>query len=230
MSGCGETPLTGNKAFPVSATYEYVRNARLNQMPAPLWAVVQAFGGGDLSASEVTLQMGQALAAGANGFVLWKTDVAQKTKDADAWTAASSLKESIRYLQDAHELGVASADGAAIDAGNSSSLWSVLRTVEELIVVGVNLDCEGYDPAACSQTHTPHWTCVDSAAQTVNMTVPLDWQSMDGLKVEVSEIVNGKAQPVSFQVSLENGNRNLVFGDVRLDKDETTRVFLLSTQ
>ena len=229
MAGCGEISLTSTGPFPVTASYDYLRNARLNHMPEPIWGVIQMPGGGYLTQSEVTLSFGQAIAAGVNGFVVLATDVTQKTSDSDAWNAASSLMNSIQYLEDKGIMRVLSADGAKINSGNTTSLWSALRGVEEMVVVAVNLNCNGYDPSKCSKTNTPHWTCSDTMVQTVNMTVPPDWQSMKNLKINVMEIVNGKEEQVGFKVSLENNNMNLIFSNVPLDKDNTTRIFLLTT-
>ena len=116
------------------------------------------------------------------------------------------------------------------DNGNTTSLWSALRTIDELIVVAVNINCNGYDPSKCSpSTSIPHWTCMKTTVQTVNITVPPDWQQITRLQITVKEIVNGTEQTPTFKTSLENRNANLIFSDVELDSDETTRIFLLST-
>eukprot|EP01084_Bolivina_argentea_P294103 505965_1 len=142
MFGCRPTALTVNNydgIFPVTATYDYLTNARMNNMPQAIWGAIQAFsnweGGGYLTSSEVTLSIGQAIAAGVNALHVVAADVTQQTSDATAWKSAQSLMASIQYLENQGLMRIASADGALYNGNISNSLWSALRTIDELIVI-----------------------------------------------------------------------------------------------
>ena len=93
--------------------YQYFENARLNQMPNPIWASVQAFKEYfddepyGLTASEINIGIGSALAAGVQGIILNAVDIRFASIDSDTWTSVSNLLSSISYLEDQGYLRIA---------------------------------------------------------------------------------------------------------------------------
>eukprot|EP01084_Bolivina_argentea_P305414 527612_1 len=230
FAGCKLLPFSGVNTFPIIAPYEYYENIRLNNMPYSTFGIIQAFDNDTyLNKAEITLSIGQALAAGLNGFIFLKTDLTQQTTNGDAWKAAQSLMENIKYLEENNLLIEMAPHGANIDiTAKVESLWSALRTINTLIIVGINTNCNGYDLSQCKNDNIPHWTCETSTIDTVNITVPPDWQQMSNLQLSVMEIVNGKETKPEFNYNLMDNQTYLVFDKVALDADDTTKIFLVT--
>ena len=227
FAGCQELPFNAS-VFPVTAPFDYYTNLRLNNMPHATVGVIQAFDDETyLNKAEITLPIGQALAAGLNGFVLLKTDLTQTKENADSWNMAMNLLNSIGYLEENKLLNVLAVNGAQVVASSDLSLWSALRAIDSLIVVGVNTDCNGYDVSQCGSGYVPHWECKENTVKSVNITIPLDWREHNDFRVSVLEIVNGTERKPDFEYNLYQNHSFLVFDNVQLDADETTRIFLV---
>merc|ERR1712228_177586 len=208
FAGCQKLPFDVS-SFDVTAPFDYYTNLRLNNMPYSTFAI------------------GQALSAGLNGFILQKTDLLQKSANTESWNIAMNLLNNIRFLQEHNLLNTAAVNGAQIASSSELSLWSALRAIDLLIVVGVNTDCNGYDVSKCKNGYVPHWECKDNMVQSVNITVPIDWKSNGDFEVSVVEIINGTETKPDFSYDLYQNQSFLVFSDVYLDSDETTRIFLV---
>merc|ERR1712228_567490 len=199
FAGCQNLPFDAS-SFAVTAPFDYYTNLRLNNMPYSTFAIIQAFDDETyLNMAEITLSIGQALSAGLNGFI----------------------------LQEHNLLNTAAVNGAQIVSSSELSLWSALRAIDLLIVVGINTDCNGYDVSKCKNEYVPHWECKDNMVQSVNITVPIDWKSNGDFEVSVVEIINGTETKPDFSYDLYQNQSFLVFSDVYLDSDETTRIFLV---
>ena len=231
FAGCAKVPFKATTTtFPVTAPYDYYENLRLNNMPYSTFGVIQAFDGNIyLNKAEITLAIGQGLAAGLQGFIL-KTDLSQLTNNKDTWNVAESLMNNIKYLDKMGMLNIIAPHGAPIMATsvNNESLWSALRAMDTLIIVGINTNCDGYDLSKCVNDNIPHWICKELIVNMVNIRVPPDWQQDKNLKLSVMELVNGTQVKPTFDTSLINNNTNLVFNNVDLDSDETVRIFVVS--
>ena len=228
FAGCQKLPFKNVDTFPVTAPYEYYENLRLNNMPYSTFGFIQAFNDTVyLNTAEITLAIGQALAAGLQGFIL-NTDLNQQTYNKDTWIAAESLMKNIRYLEMNGLLNVIAPHGTPISTDTIATLWSALRALDTLIIVGINANCDGYDLSGCTNNNIPHWNCESLTVDIVNITVPPDWQQMNNLKLNVMELVNGTEIMPTFNINVETNNTNLIFTNVDLDSVDTTRVFLVT--
>jgi len=233
MAGCAKTSVQST-TFPVTAVYDYATNAQQNQMPLATWAIIQAFDTWSndsppyLTPAEITLVIGQVFAAGVQGAVVWKTDVTQMNNNQETWAAASALLQNFETLYNAGIMSNAVANGGYIQNSDSTtSLWSALRSINVLVVIGVNINCSGYDLSKCNGNQNVQWTCEDTISHQVNITLPTDFNNS---KVEIQEVKGGDYVNVDFNTAIVNGqyNRVLQLQSVSLDSQDTTRVFVVT--
>ncbi|ETO31905.1 hypothetical protein RFI_05214 [Reticulomyxa filosa] len=233
MAGCATTSVQ-NTTFPVTAVYDYTSNAQKNQMPLETWAVIQAFDTWSddsppyLTPSEITMVIGQVFAAGVQGVILSKTDVTQMSTNSQAWNAANALLFNFNALYTKGYLAHSVATGSYIqNADSSTSLWAAIRSDVALIVIGVNINCSGYDLSKCDGSQNVAWTCEDTISRQVNVTLPTDF---NGTSIQIEEVQNGDFVQVDFNTAIVSGqfNQVLQLQSVSLDSQETTRVFLVT--
>ena len=104
------------------------------------------------TATDVTLAIGSALSTGVQGIILKKVDITQKESNSDAWYAASSLLATYDYLK--YDLQFGAGYGAIVISNDtdSNSHWSVVATTNNLIIIGLNINCNGYNPELCQKS------------------------------------------------------------------------------
>jgi len=230
LAGCAPNAIV-NDTFPATTAYYYYENARMNQMPNPTFAIVQAFtqyfdqAPYSLSSSEITLTIGSALAAGVQGIILQDTDLTLAKTDENAWNAAQALMASVNYLGEI--LLLSSAHGTVITNDmNTTSLWSALRSVNHITIIAVNINCDNYNKDNCKGANSDvHWICEQTVSNQINITLPSDFRNNEFNTVE---IYNGTTKHIDFTMLLLDDNSILQFNNVILNSNETTRIFLIS--
>ena len=111
------------------------------------------------------------------------------------------------------------------DSNSSLSLWSSLQVVDEIVIIAVNQNCNGYNKNDCELGKNVHWNCDSYLVKQVNISLPSDF----GSSVNVKEIVNGTETDIDFSMKIVNSTI-LQFNSVTLDEQDTTRIFLLTNQ
>ncbi|MBI5537503.1 MAG: hypothetical protein HY898_32570 [Deltaproteobacteria bacterium] len=221
---------------PLRAAYDYLANARRNQMPLPTWLYAQGLStawnkSGALGTvhvqpdpQEILVQAFFVPAAGAKGMMWFQTNQPEASHKPERWNAISRANRMIRGVRPWLRAGDPTG-GALADA---DTIAEVIRSQEALVVPVINLkstsgptdiNCAG--GSLLSEAAVPHWQLADAAPDVV-VKVPADFGVADVFEVGEGGVSDLPAAPVVQ-------GRTMTLSAVKLTNANPARLFVFAS-
>lgn len=237
IAACAPHITTFLKNVPIDGAYDYLRNARDNQMPLPTWFYSQGLSGGwnrkmpvlgtDIvlqpDPQEILIQGFSVMAAGAKGLMWFQSSQAEAKRAPARWNAIAYVSWVTRGVRELLREG----DPSHAAKTSGSAIVESIRSKDAIVVpvIGTKVAAAVTD-ADCGQAQVgakppPHWSLTPQTLD-VSVDVPADLEV-----TEVFEVTDTKADLVpSSRISV--AGRTLTIGGVTLDDSKAGRVFVLA--
>lgn len=229
VAGCAPH-ITGTlSTMYITGSYEYLITTRNNHMPLLSWGYTQAFYKPKIHGNEFVTQLISIIAAGNHGVMLFQSDISQKTSNKDTWIAASAMLATISYIQD--YLWIGDIDGATYRLYDNvnETMVTIIRTVNELIVIPINTDCYGYSDILCYVKEESHWLFNKHTIPKLEIDIPIDMTfdtTNNGAKV--FEVYNGTLLDIPEpEIGFDIYDDVITLSNIKMDDVITARVFVI---
>jgi len=225
-AACAPTMAKVTQTLPLQYPYFYLRNARDNHAPLPMWGYSQLYSsawGYQANSNELAAQIVMTALSGSKGLMMFQSKADEFSKhDYPTWQAAIM---NIRGVSEILRTG----DVGGVKFATSSKLnleiqMETFLTPEKLLVIVLNTNAEGYSNLLCHTGISKHWTFKDHKVSTTT----LDLTSAPGVASvgNWQEIVNGVAGPVS-DVGISGATGTVTLTDIHLkEKSPIARFFV----
>jgi len=229
-AACAPTMLGSLFKLPFLYPYDYLRNARDNQVPGQFWGYSQLYSDAwsyQANANELIAQVGQAILAGSKGLMFFQTYVKffeqHKVKQiGDVVRSVAAVGNIIREGDIGGMVAAVSSSSGSQDS--PTAVVEVIRSPDQVLIVLLNTNAAGYSNLVC---HTGlldrHWTFHDTTVDKVTLSL----NSAPGVTTLSNwrEAVGGSIQPLS-DVSVSSSTGEVQLKGIDLTADIPVRLLL----
>jgi len=226
-AACAPTMLAVTKTLPLQYPYFYLRNARDNHMPLPMWGYAQLYSDAwsyQANANELLCQMAQVVLSGSKALMFFQSEQKyfEEHKAKDIGDMISNIKLVAETIRTGDIQGMAFKASATL---NKMVMVETIRSPDSLLVIVVNTDASGYSNLLCHTLISKHWTFNKQVLKSIT----LDLTSSVGVRdlTNWQEAKNGALVNVS-DVAIQSEGGEVMLSDIALSDSMPARFFLAS--
>jgi hypothetical protein len=213
-AACAPTLAAAMWPLPVDYSLLYLRNARDNTVPQPMWGYAQLYSDAwsyQANSYELVAQIGQAVLAGSKALMLFQSEQSQFEQH-DVQSLATAI-QGVKTVGEVLRLGDVDAVGVAVSGGKA--LVQAIRSPDQLVVAVVNANAHGYSNLLChTQVVDRHWNYrAESVDVALNMSKAPDVTRLGNWR----EAIGDELGPVHGGVKIEVDGATIMLRGIALD-------------
>jgi hypothetical protein len=214
-------PVT--RTLPLQYPYFYLRNARDNTAPLPMWGYSQLYSDAwsyQADSNELVAQIGQVVLSGSKALMLFQASLKQASGH-----KLAQIKEAVRNVRAVRdELRVGDVGGARFTTSSTLNKQVMVETIlspTRLVVPIVNTDASGYSNLLCHTGLSRHWSFQKHTIEHLTISLP---PGAAGL-ANWHEARAGALQPLEgVDVSASSGA--VALSGIALDDEQPLRILV----
>eukprot|EP00045_Choanoeca_perplexa_P017823 m.267935 g.267935 ORF g.267935 m.267935 type:complete len:235 (-) comp17644_c0_seq8:169-873(-) len=218
-SGCAPHIFGTLAPIPFRFAFDYLHNARNNNMPLPTWLYAQALNKGNYwtNGNEIAAEIAMTVLAGSHALMLFEPWPYPK----DGLDEVSPLMASISRLNETLRTG--DIQGAVVTRNDDpeDSMIDAIVGPQGTVLMALNAKADGYNDLLCYVYVEKHWVFHEHRVDTVTM-------ELSQPATRVQEVVAGEFIPLRNGTTSVFNSTHLVLNNLVLGTDATVvRLFFV---
>lgn len=182
VAACAPHVTSFDSTMQVQGAFDYLKNARNNHMPLPMWGYSQweddMWPIKELHSGELIVQLASVVASGSKSIMLFQSAI--KNKDQDGFKSSGDFIKSIAYLgEDIRQADIEGGGKIKKSCKDHEAIVEVLQGPDSIILVVINTNASGYSDVLCYSHTSAHWNFKDFSIDTITFQVPDDFKIAD---------------------------------------------------